>query len=373
MQIYQVGGAVRDYILGVPSQDKDYVVVGATPKQMLKLGFKPVGKHFPVFLHPTTGDEYALARTERKNGIGYSGFDFYTAPSITLKQDLKRRDLTINAIAMDENGNIIDPFGGVKDIEHKILRHVSCAFIEDPLRVLRVARFAARFAHLGFTIADETAQLMRQITQNNELLTLSVERIWQEFTSALNTQNPQVFIEVLHNCGALQLLLPELTNTKDANNLLFKSVKANLTLEMRFTALVFNLTFAQITNICKRYKIPTNYADLALLANKLKPLITDLNSSLHNKNNNHAADLIMQILKNSDYCRRSYRLLQVLDLFTVCSAANLKTYNLILNCASQTALITYKDLANTITGKQISIELNKLRLNKVIEILNLDC
>ena len=183
MQVYLVGGAVRDHLLGYPYHEKDYVVVGATPDQLLALGYQPVGKDFPVFLHPETKDEYALARTERKSGQGYHGFEFYTDPSVSLEDDLIRRDLTINAIAMDEEGNIYDPYLGQQDLENKILRHVSDAFVEDPLRVLRIARFAARYKSLGFTIAPETLELMQQLTQSGELNALTPERVWKE-TSA---------------------------------------------------------------------------------------------------------------------------------------------------------------------------------------------
>ncbi|WP_113908092.1 multifunctional CCA tRNA nucleotidyl transferase/2'3'-cyclic phosphodiesterase/2'nucleotidase/phosphatase [Aliidiomarina celeris] len=206
MKIYLVGGAVRDALLNLPVVERDYVVVGATAEQLIELGYQPVGKDFPVFLHPKTHEEYALARTERKSGKGYTGFQVYASPSVTLEQDLARRDLTINAMAQ-QNGVLVDPFHGQRDIERKVLRHVSPAFVEDPLRVLRVARFAARFAHLGFTIAAETQTLMRQIVAQGEISHLVPERVWAETEKALVTQSPAVFFQVLHNCGALQVLL----------------------------------------------------------------------------------------------------------------------------------------------------------------------
>lgn len=209
MQIFEVGGAVRDELLGLPVEDHDYVVVGASPEQLIEQGYKPVGKDFPVFLHPKTHQEYALARTERKHGRGHQGFVFYTGTDVSLEDDLQRRDLTINAIAKDTDGQYIDPYGGRQDLKEKILRHVSPAFAEDPLRVLRVARFAARFANLGFQIAPETLQLMRQISESGELKTLSAERIWQEMHRALASPAPQVFIQVLRDCGALAEILPE--------------------------------------------------------------------------------------------------------------------------------------------------------------------
>lgn len=210
MQIYRVGGAVRDSLLGQPVQDVDYVVVGATPQHMLALGYKPVGGDFPVFLHPHTGEEYALARTERKSGHGYGGFVFHAAPDVSLKDDLLRRDLTINAMAMDDQGRLFDPYGGQRDLEAKILRHVSPAFAEDPLRVLRVARFAARYAPLGFVIAPETLELMRQLAASGELKHLAAERVWQECARALMEPAADTFIRVLHETGALAVLLPEL-------------------------------------------------------------------------------------------------------------------------------------------------------------------
>ncbi|MEC7605588.1 MAG: multifunctional CCA tRNA nucleotidyl transferase/2'3'-cyclic phosphodiesterase/2'nucleotidase/phosphatase, partial [Pseudomonadota bacterium] len=195
MQTYLVGGAVRDKLLGLETKDRDWVVVGAAPQEMLDLGYQQVGQDFPVFLDPESHDEYALARTERKTGPGYKGFAINSSPEVTLEEDLLRRDLTINAIAMDENGSLIDPFGGQLDIEDRVLRHVSGAFVEDPLRVLRVARFAARFAHLGFRIANETRDLMRKICHSGELDHLVPERIWKELELALTSQTPSVFIE----------------------------------------------------------------------------------------------------------------------------------------------------------------------------------
>lgn len=209
MQVYKVGGAVRDRLLGLPVTDVDRIVVGATTEEMLAQGFRPVGADFPVFLHPKTGEEYALARTERKSGRGYGGFTFYASPEVTLEEDLIRRDLTINAMAEDDQLNLTDPYHGQRDLEARILRHVSPAFAEDPLRVLRVARFAARYAGLGFTVADETMDLMRQLSESGELQALTAERSWKEISRALMEDHPQVFIQVLRDCGALKELMPE--------------------------------------------------------------------------------------------------------------------------------------------------------------------
>ena len=207
---YLVGGAVRDKLLGYPFSERDWVVVGSSPEEMLDDGFRPVGKDFPVFLHPKTNEEYALARTERKTAPGYGGFVFHTSPDITLEEDLKRRDLTINAIAEDEQGKLCDPFNGQSDIEHKLLRHVSDSFTEDPVRILRIARFAARYAHLGFKVADETLQLMQNMVANGEVNHLVAERVWREMERALQEQSPQIFIEVLRQCHALAVIIPEL-------------------------------------------------------------------------------------------------------------------------------------------------------------------
>lgn len=209
MQIYKVGGAVRDRLLGRPVSEVDWVVVGASAEQMLELGYRPVGADFPVFLHPQTGEEYALARTERKSGRGYGGFTFHASPDVTLEQDLIRRDLTVNAMAEDDQGNLIDPYNGQQDLKARILRHVSPAFAEDPLRVLRVARFAARYAPLGFSVAPETLALMRQLAESGELTHLTAERSWKEISRALMEPRPDVFVQVLRDCGALAALLPE--------------------------------------------------------------------------------------------------------------------------------------------------------------------
>lgn len=207
---YLVGGAVRDQLLGLPVVEKDWVVVGHTAEQMLALGFRPIGKDFPVFLHPKTKEEFALARTERKSGHGYHGFEFHAHPAVTLEEDLLRRDLTINAMAYAPGNVLIDPYNGLADLKARILRHVSPAFAEDPLRVLRVARFAARFHWLGFNIAPETLELMRELSTETELLSIAPERLWQETQRALGEPDPQVYFQTLESCGALKVLFPEL-------------------------------------------------------------------------------------------------------------------------------------------------------------------
>jgi len=210
MKIYEVGGAVRDALMGLPVKDRDWVVVGGTKDDLLRLGYRPIGKDFPVFLHAKTGEQYALARTEQKTGPGYHGFSFDTSKTVSLEEDLARRDLTVNAMARDESGHIIDPYGGQLDLERKVLRHVSDAFIEDPLRVLRVARFSARFVQLGFSVAPETTELMKKMAETGELDMLRPERVWQETNKALVETNPQQYFLVLRDCGALARVFPEL-------------------------------------------------------------------------------------------------------------------------------------------------------------------
>ncbi|WP_436915197.1 multifunctional CCA addition/repair protein [Acinetobacter gandensis] len=299
MQVYLVGGAVRDHLLGHPYHEKDYVVVGATPEQLLAQGYQPVGKDFPVFLHPETKDEYALARTERKSGHGYHGFEFYTDVNVSLEQDLIRRDLTINAIAMDDAGNIYDPYHGQQDLERRILRHVSDAFVEDPLRVLRIARFAARYKALGFKVADETLELMQELAQSGELEALTPERVWKETSRALMEDHADEYFEVLRACGALKVLFPEIDALYGIPQRpeyhpeidcgihtmmsLQQACRANYSLDVRFAVLVHDLGKAltpvdelprhimheergvkPVTEVCDRMRVPTNTKQLAI-------------------------------------------------------------------------------------------------------------
>ncbi len=303
MQVYLVGGAVRDKLLGREVHERDYVVVGATPQQMLEQGFTPVGSDFPVFLHPKTKEEYALARTERKSGVGYSGFVFHTSPDLKLEEDLIRRDLTINAIAQADDGSLIDPYGGQQDLEQRILRHVSNAFIEDPLRVLRVARFAARYAPLGFKVAEETMQLMQALVKQGELNHLTPERIWKETQRALLEDRADVYIDVLRQCGALKAIMPEIDalfgvpqrpeHHPEVDSgihtlmTLQRACEANYSDQVRFAALLHDLGKAltpedilprhiqheergiePIRALCKRLKVPTNFRELAELVCK---------------------------------------------------------------------------------------------------------
>lgn len=312
MKIYLVGGAVRDGLLGLPVKDKDWVVTGATPQQMLDAGYQQVGRDFPVFLHPETHEEYALARTERKSGPGYTGFTCYAAPDVTLAEDLRRRDLTINAIAQDASGEFIDPYGGRRDLQNKILRHVSPAFSEDPLRVLRVARFAARYAHSGFTIAPETLALMEGIAEQGELGNLTAERVWKETENALSGRDPQIYFQVLRDCGALKVLFPEIDALfgvpapakwhpeidTGVHTLMTLEMAARLSpaLDVRFAALTHDLGKALtpadqwprhhghgprgvrcVAQLCNRLKVPNEVRDLARLVAEFHDLVHTIN------------------------------------------------------------------------------------------------
>ena len=309
MKIYTVGGAVRDELLGVPVQDRDYVVVGATPEEMVKLGYKPVGRDFPVFLHPDSKEEYALARTERKTARGYHGFEFRAAPDVTLEQDLERRDLTINALAKDERGRIIDPFHGARDLEAGVLRHVSPAFAEDPVRVLRVARFAARFE---FDIAPETLDLMRRMAENGEVDALVPERVWQELSRGLMERRPSRMFEILHECGALARVMPEAEllydepdHAAEALRLLDLAAAQNLKLEVRVAVLARACDPFAIESLAERLKVPSACRELALLAARHTNLIVDALEL-------DAAEL-MELLDSTDAWRRPERFADLID------------------------------------------------------------
>jgi tRNA nucleotidyltransferase (CCA-adding enzyme) len=303
MDVYLVGGAVRDALLGRLATEHDYVVVGATPDELLARGFRPVGKDFPVFLHPDNGDQYALARTERKTGAGYYGFATRFSPDVTLEEDLARRDLTINAMARAADGTLIDPYGGRRDLEARVLRHVSPAFTEDPLRVLRVARFAARFSPLGFTIAPETMDLMRRIVESGEMQALVPERVWVETERALGEARPPVYFEVLRECSALAAVFPEIDRLfgvpqpekyhpeidTGVHTLQVLDVACELAPDtvVRFAALVHDLGkgvtprhewprhighehagIREIERLCDRLKVPTEHRELGVLTSK---------------------------------------------------------------------------------------------------------
>jgi tRNA nucleotidyltransferase (CCA-adding enzyme) len=339
MKIYRVGGCVRDRLLGLPVKDRDWVVVGATPEAMRAQGFTAVGKDFPVFLHPQTKEEYALARTERKTAPGYTGFSFHAAPDVTLEDDLRRRDLTINAMAEDEDGVLIDPFHGKRDLEKRLLRHVSPAFVEDPVRILRVARFAARFAVLGFTLADETRRLMQTMVNNGEVDALVPERVWQETQRALGEQQPWVFFEVLRGCGALARLFPEIDQLfgvpqpEDHHPEIDTGVHIIMVLQqaarlsedprVRFAALVHDVgkgitpeeEWPQhieheargvpiVKKMCERLRVPNDYRDLALL-------VTEFHLLFHRAKELRPGT-ILELLQRLDALRRPERFEQFL-------------------------------------------------------------
>ncbi|XKE47468.1 polynucleotide adenylyltransferase [Halomonas organivorans] len=263
MQVYRVGGAVRDARLGWPVTDVDWVVVGATPETLLCRGFKAVGRDFPVFLHPETQEEFALARTERKSGHGYTGFEVHASPEVTLEQDLARRDLTINAMAETPEGELVDPYGGLADLKSRVLRHVSPAFVEDPLRVLRTARFLARYAGLGFVIAPETRELMRRLAASGELEHLVAERVWAETEKALAEPWPDVYFQALQDCGALAVLMPELAADPSALDAalgrlprLPEDISAEEEAHWRWARLVEHLDKAERRALAERLKLP---------------------------------------------------------------------------------------------------------------------
>ncbi len=341
MEIYLVGGAVRDRLLGLPVKDNDWVVTGASPEEMLKAGFIPVGKDFPVFLHPKTGEEYALARTERKSGKGYHGFHFHAADDVTLEQDLQRRDLTINALAEDTEGNLIDSTGGKEDLQQRLLRHVSPAFAEDPVRILRIARFLARFSYLGFRIADETMLLMKAMVDNGEVDALVAERVWQETSRALSEPNPEKFIETLHECGALKRLFPEIERLfgvpqpehhhpeidTGIHTLLVLQQACLLSTEpeVRFAALTHDLGkgttekdilphhyghegrgYYLVKALCNRYKAPKAYKQLA-------EITTQYHTHVHRAFEVKPKTLL-KVLESTDAFRRPERFLQFLQV-----------------------------------------------------------
>ncbi|ENM5732184.1 multifunctional CCA addition/repair protein [Vibrio mimicus] len=403
MQIYLVGGAVRDQLLQLPVYDRDWVVVGSSPQAMLAAGFQAVGKDFPVFLHPKTKEEHALARTERKTGVGYTGFACHYAPDVTLEEDLLRRDLTINAMAQDELGQVIDPYAGQRDLAAKVLRHVSPAFVEDPLRVLRVARFAAKLAHLGFTVAEETMQLMTDIAQSGELGHLTAERVWQEWHKSLSTNHPEVFLQVLRDCGALAVVLPELDRLfgvpqpekwhpeidTGIHTLMVTKQAALLSdsLPVRFAAQVHDLGkgvtprsewpshklhchtgLKIIESLCDRIRVPNEFRDLALA-------VCAQHSNIHRADELKPATKL-KVLGLLDVWRKPERLEQVL----LCCEADhrgrlglerkpypqrdifLRAYQAALSVEVQAVI------RDGFQGKQIKEELDKRRIQAISEV-----
>ncbi|NIC04600.1 polynucleotide adenylyltransferase [Billgrantia bachuensis] len=315
LAVYRVGGAVRDARLGWPTVDTDWVVVGATPEEMQRRGFRPVGRDFPVFLHPETHEEYALARTERKSGHGYTGFEVHASPDVTLEEDLARRDLTINAMAETPEGELIDPYGGLADLQAKVLRHVSPAFVEDPLRVLRTARFLARYAGLGFAIAEETWALMCELVESGELSHLVAERVWTETEKALGEPAPAVYFRTLQNCGALGVLMPELVEDDaslggalDRLSRLPSDLLEEERPRWRWARLVEHLGEARQAALAERLRLPRSYRDLgrqAALTRQLRQRATP------------DADDVKRWLDGIDAWRRSERVQPLIALLAL--------------------------------------------------------
>ncbi|WP_063663630.1 multifunctional CCA addition/repair protein [Aliivibrio fischeri] len=406
MKIYLVGGAVRDSLLNIDVKDKDWVVVGSTPQKMDSLGYQTVGQDFPVFLHPKTKEEYALARTERKSGQGYKGFTCYAEPDVTLEEDLLRRDLTINAIAQADNGELIDPYNGQQDIIDRTLRHVSDAFTEDPLRVLRVARFAARFHHLGFTVAPETMNLMKVLVDSGELSHLTAERVWQEWQKSLSSEHPEIFLSTLKECGALAIVLPELNALfgvpqpekwhpeidTGIHTLMVAQQAALLSQDLptRFAAQVHDLGkgvtpesewpshklhchtgIKLIKRLCDRVRVPNDYRDLALLVCE------------HHSNIHRAAELraqtFIKIFDKMDVWRKPERLDPILLCCQADHAGRLgleaqpypqkKRFEAAFDAAKN---VEVKDVvAAGFKGPEIREELSKRRIEAVKDKLNI--
>ena len=405
MKTYLVGGAVRDKLLGYPFHEKDWVVVGATPEIMEQQGFVPVGKDFPVFLHPKTKEEYALARTERKTGRGYAGFSFYCGEEVSLEEDLIRRDLTINAMAEDENGTLIDPYGGQADLLDKKLRHVSDAFLEDPVRILRVARFAARYHHLGFCVAEDTLALMRTMVTNGEVDHLVTERVWKETQRALGEPAPEIFIQALRDCGALARLFPEVDALfgvpqtaahhpevdTGVHTLMSLQQAAIMTSDIcvRFATLLHDLgkgttpeeewprhiaheerSLKLVKNLCDRIGAPKDYKELALIVAQWH---THCHRALELK-----PSTLLKVFQKTDAFRRRDRFEQ----FLICCEADARgrtglesrdypQTNYFREALTLCQGINIKDIsARGFTGKDFGDELNRLRLDILTDYKN---
>jgi tRNA nucleotidyltransferase (CCA-adding enzyme) len=365
MKIYLVGGAVRDKLLGLPIKERDFVVVGASEADMLKLGYQRVGKEFPVFLHPKTREEYALARRERKTGPGYKGFDFDASPAVSLEDDLLRRDLTINAIAEAEDGQLTDPYHGRDDIKNKMLRHVSPAFAEDPVRILRVGRLLARFHHLGFHVAPETITLMRGMVKAGEVDALVAERVWKELERALGEPNPEMFFEVLGECGALPILFPGLDLNGHGIQALKIAGQLTDTTAVRFAALMHDDKY--LNEVCKRYKLPNAYHQLAKLtaANYLEAGKIKLRMD---------AEELLNLFYKLDYFRREERfndfLLACTAIYKAKNNSTLDT-NFLMHAAKAARSYPVQELIDKgVIGQKLAEELKIKRQEKIMEWIN---
>ncbi len=349
MKIYLVGGAIRDKLLGLPIREKDWVVVGATAADMQHLGFQQVGKDFPVFLHPETHEEYALARTERKIGRGYTGFEFNASPSVTLEEDLKRRDITINAMAETKSGMLIDPYQGQVDLKNKLLRHVSAAFAEDPVRILRVARFAARF---NFTVAKTTLSLMQEMVKNGEINALVAERVWKELERALVEKYPEYFFKVLADCGALDILFPYLHNQPAGFAALLKASSLSAKASIRLAALFHAVDEKNARDFCERYRLPVAYRELVQLVIR--------NLSDYQTAEKLSAEEILHFLQKADAFRRKTRFQ---DLLKACEAASLQSLtDFWLKCYQVALSIDITQISTNYQGLEIADRIKASRI-----------
>ncbi len=365
MEIYLVGGAIRDELLGLPVKERDWVVVGGSPEELIKQGFQPVGKDFPVFLHPKTHEEYALARTERKTAKGYKGFAFYAAPDVTLEDDLKRRDLTINAMAQSSSGELIDPFGGQEDLQRHLLRHVSLAFAEDPVRILRGARIATKLT--DFDVYPETNELMRQMVKEGEVDALVAERVWQEFERALQEKKPQRFFKVLENCNALTILFPEINLKGAGTKALISATDLSQAGPVRFAALCHDISDSSVKKLCQRVRAPREYADLAILVSKWYSAYTNILTAL--------PEDLLHLLKSTDAFRRPNRFQYFLLACRACIIATDNEPNAPRDKLLQKALKAVKAidikplLEKDLKGQAFADELYKMQIATIKEMM----
>jgi tRNA nucleotidyltransferase (CCA-adding enzyme) len=359
MKVYLVGGAVRDELLGLPVHEYDYVVVGATPQQMEQAGYRAVGRDFPVFLHPDTRQEYALARLERKTGPGYRGFDTWSSPDVTLEQDLQRRDLTINAMARGEDGLLVDPYGGRHDLEQRRLRHVSPAFIEDPVRILRLARFSARFTSLGFAVVADTLALMRTMVLAGEVDALVPERVWRETERALGEPTPEAFFDVLLDCGALKVVMPQLIWNDAARTIVQTAARASPRADVRFAALLAPLGTTGIDALCDRLRPPAEYRELARLTSTLMQHFSSGASSL-------SAAGLLQLFERGDAFRRRERFEQA--LLAAQALCTIDAY--VLRALSSVSRVALEEADRRgLKGPQIATALRERRLQQLQSLL----
>jgi len=376
MKIYLVGGAVRDKLLNLPVTERDWVVVGATPEEMIKLGFIPVGKDFPVFLHPETKEEYALARTERKTGHGYKGFEFHASPDVTLEQDLQRRDLTINAMAEDEDGTIIDPCGGQDDLKIRMLRHISPAFAEDPVRILRVARFAARFYHLGFRVAHGTNALMRKMVREGEADYLVPERVWAELVKALSTNNPQRFFMALRGCGALAVLFPEIDREypqgeqAHGNNsvpaalaALQQASRVSDSPQVRFAVLMQALgrdldreqRIEQVNALCERLRAPKEFSQLATAAIRYENDISE-----------RRPEVLLRLMEDNGAFKQNSRWIPLLETFEAAGQLTPEDRQQFIRIAQRAGAVNAAALADSgLSGRELGEAIREARIDVV--------